>query len=62
MFKRLILGGYAEILVIIAFATAATIFLSFLWHAMGMKREQADRFANLPFNSDSDDVRHDPSA
>lgn len=61
MFKRIILGEYAGIFAIVAFAVTAAIFLWFVWRAYGMRQEQSDRFANLPFNSDSDDVRHDTS-
>lgn len=62
MFKRLILGDYAAIFIIVAFATAATIFLSFVWHALRMNRDLANRFAQLPFDSDTDAERHDPAA
>jgi hypothetical protein len=60
MFKRIFLGEYAELAAILAFAVAATIFISFLKHAYSMRNDQADKLANLPFNSD--DARHDPSA
>jgi len=61
MFKRLILGEYAAATAIVAFAVTAAIFFWFVWRAAHMQRSQSDRFANLPFNSDSDAARHDPS-
>ncbi len=62
MFKRLILGEHAWLFIAAAFATAAAIFLTMVWQALRMKRPQAERFADLPFNSDSAAARHDPSA
>lgn len=62
MFRRLILEDSAAIFTIVAFITAATIFVAFTWRALRMSRTQADRFANLPFTSDSDAARHDHSA
>lgn len=49
MFKRLLLEEHTALCLMIAFATAATIFLAFLWRALRMSRSQVDRFANLPF-------------
>lgn len=62
MFNRIFLNEHAEIIGIISFAVMATIFLSFLWRALAMRRDEADEFANLPFKSDTDTVHHDPSA
>ena len=61
MFKRLILGAYADVFVILAFATAATIFLTMVWQALRMSRDQTHRFSELPFNSDRVQARHDSS-
>lgn len=62
MFRRLILEDSAAIYVIVAFVTAASIFVSITWRALRMPRHQVDRFANLPFSSDSDEASHDHSA
>ncbi len=62
MFQRIFLGDNAALIGIVAFAVTAVIFFGFVWCSCRMRREQSDRLANLPFNSDSDDVRHDPSA
>ena len=61
MFKRIILGEYAAEIAIVSFAITAAIFFWFVWRSARMNRDQIDRFSNLPFNSDSDEVRHDPS-
>jgi hypothetical protein len=58
MFKRLLLDDSAAIMTIVAFATASVIFIAIAWRAIRMSRAQSDRFANLPFNSDSA-ARHD---
>lgn len=61
MFKRLLLDAPTAICVTIAFVTAATIFIASAWRALRMPRAQVDRFAQLPFNSDSTDTHHDRS-
>lgn len=62
MFRRLLLADSAAIFTIVAFVTAATIFLAIAWRAIRMPRTQVDRFANLPFHSESAAARHDPNA
>ena len=59
MFRRLALADSATIFSIVAFVTAAAIFLFIAWRALRMPRAQIDRFANLPFNSDSEAAHHD---
>ncbi len=61
MFRRLVFDDSAAIFTIVAFVTAVTIFAFAVWRALHMSRDQADRFANLPFN-DPTDARHDHSA
>lgn len=61
MFKRLLLEDSTGLCLTVAFLTASTIFLAFVWRAVRMPRTQADRFAQLPFNSDTAAVRHDSS-
>lgn len=61
MFKRIIFEDSAAIFTIVAFVTAATIFVSIAWRALRMKRAEENRFAHLPFNSDSSDTHHDSS-
>ena len=60
MFKRLILEESSTIYVIVAFVTAATIFVAITWRALRMPRAQVDKFAQLPFTTDPADGRHDP--
>jgi hypothetical protein len=60
MFKRLIFEDYATICTLIAFVVAATVFLATVWRAIRMPRAQIERFANLPFDSDS--THHDKRA
>ncbi len=62
MFRRLVFEDSAAIFTIVAFVTAASIFISIAWRAVRMPRTQVDRFANLPFNSDTPVARHDHSA
>lgn len=53
MFKRLIFEDYAAVCTIIAFLVAATIFLATVWRALRMPKSQIKRFANLPFESET---------
>jgi hypothetical protein len=62
MFKRLLLEDSAAICTVVAFVTAVTIFVAIAWRALRMPRAQADRFANLPFTSESAATRHDSQA
>jgi hypothetical protein len=62
MFKRLLLDDSATIYVLVAFVTAATIFVTITWRALRMPRTQVDHFANLPFTPDTDAGRHDTHA
>lgn len=59
MFKRLILEDSASLYVIVAFFTAATIFVTLTWRALRMSRAQVERFARLPFPANPDDSRHE---
>lgn len=61
MFKRIIFEDSAAIFTIVAFITAAAIFVTIAWRALRMSRAQESRFADLPFNSDSTDTHHDSS-
>ena len=62
MFKRLVLEDSSSLYVIIAFATAATIFITIAWRAIRMPRAQVEHFAQLPFTVDSASRPHDPHA
>jgi ABC-type nickel/cobalt efflux system permease component RcnA len=62
MFRRLLLDQHAAVFAVVAFVTVAAIFLFMTWRAVRMSRTQIDRFARLPFNSDSENARHDHSA
>ena len=49
MFRRLVFENTAAIFTIVAFITAASIYVTFAWRALRMKRPQVERFENLPF-------------
>ncbi len=51
MFRRLVLENTTAIFTIVAFLTAAAIYLTFAWRALLMKRPQVARFENLPFET-----------
>jgi hypothetical protein len=61
MFKRLIFDDWVTIFPLVAFITAACIFVSFVWRAVRMRRNQIERFANLPFNAETP-TRHEHAA
>jgi hypothetical protein len=49
MFRRLVLENSAALFTLIAFSTAVSIYVTFAWRALRMKRPQLARFENLPF-------------
>jgi hypothetical protein len=59
MFKRLILDDSAALYVIIAFVTAASIYVLIAWRALRMPRAQLRRFADLPFAADQEGSSHE---
>lgn len=61
MFRRIVFEDSAAIYTIVAFITAGVIFCSITWRALRMPRQQVDRFANLPFTTDTAEARHDHS-
>lgn len=59
MFRRLVFEDSAALFTIVAFVTAATIYLAFTWQALRMKRPQVTRFENLPFDTATPSARHE---
>jgi hypothetical protein len=59
MFRRLVFENSAALFTIVAFITAASIYVMFAWRAMRMKRPQVARFENLPFETDTPAARHE---
>jgi hypothetical protein len=51
MFRRLVFENSAALFTIVAFITAASIYVTFAWRALRMKRPQVTRFENLPFDT-----------
>ena len=62
MFRRLIFEDSAALFTIVAFITAVSIFVMVAWRALRMKRPQVERFAQLPFATETPAARHDPAA
>ena len=59
MFRRLVFENYATLFTIVAFITAASIYVVFTWRALRMKRPQVVRFENLPFDTPTPAARHE---
>jgi heme/copper-type cytochrome/quinol oxidase subunit 2 len=67
MFRRLLLDDWMSVFVIIAFATALTVYLLIFYRALRMRRAQVEHFANLPLQDSnsidltdrSDSSRHE---
>jgi hypothetical protein len=59
MFRRLVFENTAAIFTIVAFITASTIYVTFAWRALRMKRAQVARFENLPFDTPTPPARHE---
>lgn len=51
MFRRLVFENSAALFTLAAFIAAATIYVTFAWRALRMKRPQVAHFANLPFGT-----------
>lgn len=59
MFRRLVFENSAALFTIIAFVTAASIYLLFAWRALRMKRPQLAHLENLPFSAATPPARHE---
>ncbi len=59
MFRRLIFEDSAALFTIVAFITAASIYVAFAWRALRMKRPQLARFENMPFDTATPAARHE---
>jgi hypothetical protein len=59
MFRRLLFENWVSIFTLVAFITSASIYVSFTWRALRMKRVQLDRLSDLPFGANSEETRHD---
>jgi hypothetical protein len=59
VFRRLVLENSAALYTIVAFVTAAAIYVAFAWRALRMKRPQVARLENLPFETATPAARHE---
>ena len=59
MFRRLVFENSAALFTIVAFLTAASIYVMFAWRALRMKGQQIARFENLPFETATPAARHE---
>lgn len=59
MFRRLVFENSAALFTIVAFITAASIYVTFAWQALRMKRPQVARLENLPFDTATPSARHE---
>ncbi len=62
MFRRLVFENTAALFTLVAFFTAASIYVSIAWRAIRMKRPQVERLENLPFATATPSARHDTDA
>lgn len=53
MFRRLFFENWVSLFSLIAFITAASVYLTIFFRALRMKRVQIDRFARLPFENET---------
>ena len=59
MFRRLVFENSAALFTLVAFVTAASIYVMFAWRALRMKRPQIAHFENLPFDTATPSARHE---
>ena len=60
MFRRLLFENWVSLFSLIAFITAASVYLTIFYRALRMKRAQIDRFSSRPFDAETP-VSHDES-
>lgn len=53
MFRRLLFEDWVSLFPLIALITAGSVYATIFYRAVRMKRAQIDRFARLPFESES---------
>jgi hypothetical protein len=53
MFRRLVFENTAALFTLAAFITATCIYVMFAWRALRMPRPQRERFADLPFATET---------
>ncbi|MET0263791.1 MAG: hypothetical protein ABW223_12885 [Rariglobus sp.] len=53
MFRRLFFENWVSLFSLIAFITAASIYLTTFYRALLMKRPQIDRMSSLPFENET---------
>jgi hypothetical protein len=53
MFRRLLFVNWISLFSLVAFITAASVYVTIFYRAIRMKRAQIDRFSNLPFESEN---------
>jgi hypothetical protein len=59
MFKRLLVDEAATIFTFVSFLVSASIFVTFLWRALRMKKAQVEHFEKLPFETENPSARHE---
>ena len=59
MFRRLVFENSAALFTLVAFVTAASIYVMFAWRALRMKRPQIAHFENLLFDTATPSARHE---
>ena len=59
MFRRVLLENWMSIFPLIAFVTAASVYLTFFFKSLRMRGPQSDRFSQIPFSEESAHP-HDP--
>jgi hypothetical protein len=62
MFDHVVYGDSAEVITIVAFAAAFSIFVTITWRALRMHRPQIDHLANLPFSTATPAAAHEPES
>ena len=62
MFRRLILEDSAALFTVVAFITAASIYLTIGWRALRMTRPQLAHLERLPFATATPSATHDSDA
>lgn len=53
MFRRLLFENWVSLFSLIAFITAASVYVTIFYRAIRMKRGQIERFSQLPFENET---------
>jgi hypothetical protein len=59
MFQRLLLANWSVLVTMVAFVTAVSVCVTFLYRTLRMRPPQCDRLARMPLEDETPSRRHE---